>query len=268
MMPTIAFGLANYVARQLAYHMDQGWAQGERATSAYFQPLSSFPERLASYLNDVRALGFDAVDLWQPILDQSWVTDAHLRVAAEVIGEYGLRVVGFAGILGASRRAFERNCEICSALDIPLLVGMTPLGKQDRGFVVDTLKRYGLKWAYENESEQTPAEILTNAGDPADGTIGICADAGWFGTHGYDAADALRQLAPRLFHVHLKDVRERGCHDTCRFGEGVVDLARCVQVLQDIGYDGALVVEHEAELFDPTDDVRASLALLQSWLKT
>ena len=266
-MPTIAFALANYVARRLAYHMDQGWEQGERATSAYFQPLRSFSERLASYLSDVRALGFAAVDLWQPILDQSWVTAAHLAVAAEVIGEYDLQVVGFAGSLGASRDAFEHNCEICAALNIPLLVGATRLGTQDRGFVVDTLKQYGLKWAYENEFEKIPAEILTNAGDPGDGTIGICADTGWFGTHGYDAADALSQLAPRLLHVHLKDVRERGKHDTCRFGEGVVDLEPCVRVLREIGYDGALVIEHEADLFDPTDDVRASLALLQSWLK-
>ncbi len=266
-MPTIAFAMANFAARQLGYHMDQGWEQGERASSAYFQPLSSFSERLASYLSDVRALGFDAVDLWQPMLDQRWVTDAHLDLAADVIGESGLHVIGFAGALGVNRDVFERNCEICVALAIPLLVGTTPLARQDRGFVVATLKKYGLSWAYENESEMTPAEILVNAGGTGDGTIGICADTGWFGTHGYDAADALRQLAPRLFHVHLKDVREQGKHDTCRFGEGVVDLERCVQVLLEIGYDGALVVEHEAEMFDPTDDVRASLALLQGWLK-
>ena len=165
-----------------------------------------------------------------------------------------------------TRDAFERNCEICAALNIPLLVGTTPLGQQDRRFVVETLKQYGLRWAYENKSEQTPAEILANAGDTGDGTIGICADTGWFGTHNIDAAVALRRLAPRLFHVHLKDVREPGKHNSCRYGEGVVALDRCVRVLQEIGYDGALVVEHEAELFDPTDDIRASLALLQDWL--
>ncbi len=266
-MPTVAFALANYAARRLAYHMDQGWEQGEQVTSAYFQPLSSFSERLATYLSDVRALGFEAVDFWQPILDQRWVTDAHLEVAAQVIGKYGLRIVGFAGALGDSRDAFERNCEVCAALDIPLLVGTTPLGKQDRGFVVDTLKKYRLRWAYENESEKTPAEILANAGDTGDGAVGICADTGWFGTRGCDAEDALRQLAPRLFHVHLKDVRDQGKHDTCRFGEGVVPLKRCVRVLREIGYDGALVVEHEAEMFDPTEDIRASLVSLHGWLK-
>ncbi len=267
MTSAIAFALANYAARQSGYHLDQGWGQGEQATSFHFESLSSFGERLMAYLADVRLLGFDAVDLWQPILDQRWVTDAHLDVAAEVIKECGLRVVGFAGALGANRDAFERNCKICSALEIPLLVGTTPLGQQDRGFVVDTLKKYGMRWAYENESETTPAEILSNVGDSGDGTIGICADTGWFGTHGYDAADALRQLAPRLFHVHLKDVREQGKHNTCRYGDGIVPLERCVRVLHEIGYNGALIVEHEAELFDPTDDIRASLALLQSWLK-
>lgn len=266
-MPTIAFALANYVARPLNYHMDQGWTQGEQATSAYFQPIKSFAKRFEMYLSDVRALGFEAVDFWQPILDQRWATDAHLDIALELLDECGIRALGFVGALGATRDAFERNCEICAELDIPLLVGNTPLAKRDRGFVVDTLMKYGLKWAYENEAEKIAGEILANVGDNGGGIIGICADTGWFGTHSIDAADALRQLAPRLLHLHLKDVREQGKHDTCRFGEGVVPLKRCVQILKEIGYEGAFVIEHEAETFDPTDDIRASLALLQSWLK-
>ena len=105
-----------------------------------------------------------------------------------------------------------------------------------------------------------------HAGNSGEGTIGVCADVGWFGTHTLDPAEVLPALAPRLFHVHLKDVLAAGGHDTCRFGAGVVPLEQCVRILQQIGYDGALVIEHEPDSFDPTEDIRASLALLNNWL--
>ena len=263
----IALGLASYVAQPLKYHMDGGWAQGEQATSAYFKPIKTFSDRLEAYLADVRDLGFAAVDMWQPILDHKWVTDTHLDTAIDLLNEYGISVTGFAGPLGATAEEFERNCEIAAELNAPLLVGQMPVAAKQRGLVVNTLQKYGLRWAYENNSEKTAQEILSHAGNNGEGTIGVCADVGWFGTHAMDADATLRALAPRLFHVHLKDVRTQGGHETCRFGEGVVPIELCVHTLKAIGYEGALTIEHEPESFDPTEDIRASLELLKGWLQ-
>ncbi len=262
-MTPIAFMLANYAARQMNYQVDQGWAQAEQMTSAYFAPLATFGARFEAYLADVRALGFAAVDLWQPMLDLGWLTDEHLDTAADLLREYELAVVSFAGWLGATADEFERNCDIAAALGAPLLTGSTTAA---RGFVIDMLHKYGLKWGCENEAERTPEEILSKIGDDDADVIGVCADVGWFATHGYDAADALRALAPRLLHVHLKDVRRAGSHETCRFGEGIVPLERCVRALQDVKYAGALSIEHETAPYDPGGDCRASLALLRTWL--
>jgi len=123
-----------------------------------------------------------------------------------------------------------------------------------------------LTWGYENEAEPTPEEVLRVIGVDAPDVIGICTDTGWFGTHGYDAADALRILAPRLLHVHLKDVRNAGDHISCRYGEGVVPVERCVRVLQEAGYSGAISIENETSGGDPTEDCIANLHLLQGWL--
>lgn len=265
-MSQIAFALANFAARPLDYHADQGWGQVEQATSAYFQSLSTFEARLGVYFHDVRRLGFDKVDIWQPILDEAWATDEHIIVARELLINNGIKAVGLAGSLGSTRSAFQRNCEICSALKIPLLVGAVPLAETDRGFVVDMLHEYGLKWAYENYLEKSAAEIILKVGDDEKGFVGICADTGWFGTHELDVENTLRQLMPRLFHVHLKDVREPGRHNSCRYGEGIVPLERCVRILQQCGYEGTIVVEHEPEMFDPSDDIRANLELLKTWL--
>lgn len=257
MLP-ISFMLANYAARPLGYRMGS-WEQGERATSDYFKPIRTFAERFERYLADVRDLGFAAVDVWQPMLDPRWVTDEHIDVALELLDDYDLDVVSYAGWFGASPDDFEANCEVAAALGSPLLAGTTSV------LETDLLHKYGLRFAYENEAERSAGEILAKI--DADDALGVCADVGWFGTHGIDAAETLRELAPRLLHVHLKGVRQVGSHDACRFGEGIVPLERCVRVLQDVGYRGAISIEQETSPYDPGDDVRASLELLQAWLE-
>ena len=96
--------------------------------------------------------------------------------------------------------------------------------------------------------------------------IGFCVDTGWFGTHNYDAVAALRVLAPRLFHVHLKDVLAPGAHDTCRYGRGCVPIEACVRTLVDLGYTGGISIEHEPDHYNPNEDVVANLAMVKAWL--
>jgi sugar phosphate isomerase/epimerase len=186
------------------------------------------------------------------------VTDEHLDAAVELLDDYGLEVVSYAGWFGASADEFEQNCAVASAVGAPLLAGSTS------ALEIDLLYKYGLRFAYENEAERTAGEILRKIG--SDEVFGVCADTGWFGTHGLDAAETLRELAPRLLHVHLKDVRQVGSHDACRYGEGIVPLERCVRVLQEVGYAGAISIEQETSPYDPGEDVRASLDTLRGWL--
>ena len=52
--------------------------------------------------------------------------------------------------------------------------------------------------------------------------------------------------------MHLKDVLAVGePHETCRWGEGIVDIEACVRALSAIGYGGAYTVEHEPETLRP-----------------
>ncbi len=265
-MTIISFMTANYVARQLGYHMTEGWGQGDSATSVYFQPIDSFSVRFEEYLRDIRALGFEALDLWTAMISPNWATDEHIDIASDLLHEYGFSVASYAGWFGSTPEEFERSCEIASALDIPVLGGQTSVFFENRLFVVEMLRKYDLRFGLENHPEKTPEELLQKVGDDEGGLIGVCADTGWFGTYGYDAVDALRKLAPRLLHVHLKDVLHTGGHDTCRYGQGVVPIRGCVETLKQVGYTGAISIEHEPELFDPGEDVRASFALLKQWL--
>jgi len=128
------------------------------------------------------------------------------------------------------------------------------------------LREHDVRLAVENHPEKTPQVVLAKIERGA-GTFGTTVDTGWWGTQGYDAAQAIEELREHVLHVHLKDVRAIGePHDTCPWGEGIVDIEACVRALQRIGYDGALTIEHEPEDHDPSDEIRKLRSQLEGWL--
>lgn len=264
---TVSFMSANFVARQLGYHMTQGWGEGDRATNDHFKPVSTFAERFEEVLRDVRDLGFNAIDLWTGHLNPQWATDTHITTAKQLLAKYRLSVPSLAGNFGSSREVFEASCKLARALGVPVLGGSTSLLEGDRVFLVETLKRYQVKLGVENHPEKHPDELLAKIGSDGEGTIGAAVDTGWFATQGFDAAKALELLGDHLLGVHFKDVREVGQHNTCGYGAGIVPLERCLDVLQRSGYKGAISVEHEPEDRDPSDACKESLKMLKGWME-
>lgn len=265
-MNTLSFMTANYVARQVGYHMTEGWGQGDRATNEYFRPLETFPERFEEILRDVRDAGFDTLDLWMAHLSWEWATPEHVAAAVELLRKHDLKVASLGGGFGSTREDFAAACRIAVAVDTTILGGNTALLAQDRETVVSLLREHDVRLAIENHPERTPEEMLAKIGDGADGRLATAVDTGWYATHGYNAAQAIERLQGHILHVHLKDITEPGKHITCRYGEGVVPLHGCVEALRRGGYEGVISVEHEPEEHDPTEDVRASAEMLRGWL--
>lgn len=257
---TISFMSANYVAREVGWSM-RGWGHGDRATNDAFRPLPAFGERFGGLLGDVRALGFDAIDIWGGHLNPEWASEAHVAVARARLAEHGIRVASYQVYAGAPLLA--RACAIAAALDTTVLAGFVPV---DDPRLPHLLERHGLRFGLENHPEPTPQTILDKIGD--DTLIGACVDTGWFATQGYDAPRAIAELGDRIVHVHLKDVLATGePHETCRWGHGIVDVEACVRALRSIGYTGAISVEHEPETFDPSEEVQAMRVQLEGWLR-
>ena len=246
-MNTISFMSANYVAREVGYAM-HGWGHGDRATNDAFRPLETYAERLDEVLADIRALGFDAVDLWGGHLNPTWATDEHVAVACELLARHGLRVATLEVFVELDE--VGRACEIAGAVGTRVIAGFAPPGLPD-----------GFRLAVENHYEKTPAELLARTDD------GVCIDTGWWATQGYDPVRAIEELGDRILHVHLKDVLEGTEHVTCRWGLGCVDVEGCIRALQRLGYADALSVEHEPEHEDPSEDCRSMRAMLKGWLQ-
>ena len=265
-MNTLSFMSANYVARQLDYNMTEGWMQGDAATQAYFRPVETFAERFEAMIAEIAGLGFTALDLWLAHLHYAWATEEHIRIARATLARHNLALVSLAGGFGAERGEFEQACRLAQEMGAPVLGGNSALLTADRAWMAATLRGYDLKFGYENHPETSIQEMLDKVGQGDDDVIGFCVDTGWFGTHQVDAVAALRAVAPQLFHVHLKDVRAAGAHETCRLGAGVVPIVDCLHALQEIGYAGAISIEHEPEHYNPNAECVASLALVQRTL--
>jgi sugar phosphate isomerase/epimerase len=259
-MPTIGFTTANYVARATGWAMD-GWAHGDRATQEQFRDLETYAERFDDVISRIRALGFDTVDVWGAHLGPEWATEEHVAAARETLERNGVRVATFAAWLTPAN--VERAAVLARGLGTSI-VGAGFSGEPEE--LVPALREHGVRLAVENHPEKTPAEVLGTI-ERADGVFGTTVDTGWWGTQGFDPAQAIEELRDHLMHVHLKDVVRVGePHDTCPWGEGVVDVEACVQALRRIGYDGALVIEHEPEDHDPSEEIRELRVRLEGWL--
>ena len=256
----IAYMTANEVARETGWAM-HGWGHGDRATNEAFAPLETYAERFDALLGRARALGFEAIDLWGAHLGTDWATDEHVTIARDALARHGLPVATYATWVGAGN--VERACELA------LAVGTSVIGggfSGDAEALAPILRERGVTLAIENHPERTPAEVLAKI-EAGEGTMAATVDTGWWGTQGYDAAQAIRELGGHVAHVHLKDVLRTGePHDTCAWGDGVVDVEACVRTLRELGYAGAYTVEHEPEDRDPSEEIAAMRRQLEGWL--
>jgi L-ribulose-5-phosphate 3-epimerase len=265
--PVISFMGANYVAREVGYHMTKGWGEGDSAANAYFRPIETFEQRFDQLLGQIRGLGFHTLDIWMAHLNWQWATSEHIAIATRLLSKHHLTVASLAGFFGSTREEFEATCHIATAVGTTILGGSTALFESDRQTTIAILKHYGVKLALENHpQEKTAQDMLSKIGNGSDGYIGTAIDTGWYATNGYDAVRAIDELGAFIQHVHLKDVRAPGGHETCRYGQGCVDIPGCVRALKRLGYAGAYSIEHEPELFDPGEDCAVMLSQLRGWL--
>lgn len=257
----ITFTTANYVARETGFAM-RGWGHGDETTNAAFAPLDTYAERFEALCRDVRALGFEGIELWGSHLNPDWATDEHVALARASFERHGLALVSYACWTGPGN--VERVCSLARALGTTLV---TAGYSGDPGSLVPVLREHGVVLAIENHPEERPADLLEIVA-AGGGALATTVDTGWWATEGYDPVRAIEELGAHVGHVHLKDVLHHGePHVTCPWGEGVVDVEACVRALDRIGYAGALTVEHEPEDHDPSDELAGMRARLEGWLR-
>jgi sugar phosphate isomerase/epimerase len=86
-------------------------------------------------------------------------------------------------------------------------------------------------------------EFLEFIGTVPHGQVALNFDVGHFFCVGDDPAEAARELAPWIRHVHLEDIAATREHRHLVPGRGAIDFRRLFTALRDIGYNGWMTVE-------------------------
>lgn len=242
-MHRIAFNTANLVARETNWKFKLGeWGKQDTLTRERTDEAA-----WAEICGRIAAAGYKAVEIWAAHVDPARMTPARTAAFLRILREHGLQPIGLAGTLTAETAA------VCKALGIPACNG--GLWGTSLDAASGEVARTGIAFNYENHPEKSVAEIREKIGGGAPGSagIGVALDTGWLGTQGVDAPKAVRELGPLIKHVHLKDVKHAGGHETCPLGEGVVDIPGVIRTLREIGYAGWYSWEDEPEDRNPFD---------------
>lgn len=148
----------------------------------------------------------------------------------------------------------------CAALDCRFVRvmsypdgGLTETAWADRvlartAVLADRAHRAGLVLLHENctgwagDRADRALRLLRAVDSPA---LRLLFDTGNGIPYGYRATDLLRDLAPHVAHVHIKDAVRTPDGDTAYTlpGEGDAEVAACLRILADHGYTGALSLE-------------------------
>jgi sugar phosphate isomerase/epimerase len=260
-MPEVSLVTASFVTRELGFGSLRDWGEGDSATQAFFAPIETYEVRFNRLLEDIAAIGYRTIDLWGAHLHYEWATDSHFAIARDALERNAMTVNSLAAWC-SSREALEGFCRVAGEVGSDLIGGGSSLLTDDREYALGVLSDHGVRFAIENHPEKSTAEVLDVIGDSE--WLGSCTDSGWWAIQGVHPPTAFRELGHRILMVHLKDV-DSTTGKGKRPGTGDSDIAGCLRVLTDLGYEGAVGIEHEPDGWDPTDDLRVGFEILTEW---
>jgi L-ribulose-5-phosphate 3-epimerase len=159
--------------------------------------------------------------------------------------EVGIRTILIPVLEDSAIRTDTEKAELLDSLRIPLSLAA----------------HRGLRLGLETELPSSLFRALVQqCNHPA---LGIYYDTGNATARGFDIAADLRDLAPHLCGVHIKD-RKRGGASVC-LGLGDADFSAFFQVVADLPYTGPLMLETPRG-DDPLGNANANLAFVKNCL--
>jgi sugar phosphate isomerase/epimerase len=221
-------------------------------------------------------LSFEGVSVpWSKVPgfeDKGYITAEPVKAIRAQIEDAGLEFAGMVAWVPATVTAgdaageaqidnLRRSLDAMGAVGAEILVAFPPVRQETpwdqavafyRKFAAAAEKN-GVRIATHTHgvliSEAILTRLMQDAPSPSNG-ICFCTGNIWHGD-GEGMYDAARRLAPKIFFVHIRNVRTGLGEKEFWLHEGDVDIPRFMQVLKEIGYDGFLRSEHL-----PTDQYR------------
>jgi sugar phosphate isomerase/epimerase len=245
--PPIAFNTANLVARVSGYRFELKNWMGQHLKTIDATDAAVW----RAICREIAGAGFKTVEVWEAHASPQRLDQAARAMEwKSALRDAGLQPVAYAGSLSAE------TARICEWLEIPHVDG--GLGRLSPEQATALCKQTGIRFNYENHPEKSAEDILKKVGGGNE-WLGVCVDTGWLATQGVPGPEAIKTIGSFVRHTHIKDVKRIGAHETCLLGEGVANVAACIDALRSIRYTGSYSWEDEPEDRNPFESARQNL---------
>jgi len=130
------------------------------------------------------------------------------------------------------------------------------------------VKEYDIRIAIHNHGPEdklwpSPLDVL-KAVKNMNPRIGCCIDVGHTVRAGTDVVQAIHEAGPRLFNVHMKDLRNsQDKEGQVAVGEGIMPVRKMFEALIAVKYKGFVDLEYEILPDDPMPGVTKSFAYMR-----
>ena len=274
-LPLIALALAaNLQADPIPENLRQsGWFIGAQAYT--FKEFSAF-EAIAK----TKEAGGNVIEFYPgQILKPGSTNKVHHTMSAAAMAELkaecvrqGVRPVNY-GVIAAKSPE-----DVHAIMDFAKKMGLYSVCTESTELIAAweaNAKEFDLKVAFHEHggSMSNPKYKVWNplyilgVVESRDPHVGACADLGHWCTSELKPVECLRILNGRIISVHLKDKATYGKAPVVVAGQGVVDVAACLEELKKQKFDGHISVEHENDWKDSVPQVRADIDFVKAHAK-
>jgi sugar phosphate isomerase/epimerase len=160
--------------------------------------------------------------------------------------------------------------EYCKRAGISVIVAGDPTS-ETLPRVEKFVKEYDIRIAIHNHGPEdklwhSPLDIL-KAVKSMDPRIGCCIDVGHTVRAGTDVVQAIHEVGPRLFDVHMKDLTNfQSKESQVAVGDGIMPVREIFEALIKTKYKGFVDLEYEVHGDDPMPGVISSFAYMRGVL--
>jgi protein FrlC len=211
-------------------------------------------------LNANTAMGYYGRTFWEPLFEPSLANPD--QAARKWRVDYSKRCIDLARVLGS------RNISITSGRVVP---GNSPetasnLLRESLEAVLEHAEKVGIRVGIEYEPGllverceelRTLIEVMNSP------YLGANLDLGHSHVLGEDPETVVAGLSPRIFHIHVEDIRSRKHHHLIP-GLGEIDFTGLFEVLERHAYDGFATVELYTYPHEPEEAARRSFRYLRN----
>jgi inosose dehydratase len=196
---------------------------------------------------------------------------AVIRKTAAYCKEKGVALYGGGVIYMKNKEQVDQAFEYAEIAGMDMIVGVP--NHELLEYVEGKVKKHDIKLAIHNHGPgdklYPSAESAYNLIKNLDKRMGLCIDIGHTKRINRDPEQDVKDFFDRVFDIHIKDVTKAAKDGkTCIIGRGVINFPSFLEAIVEMGYNGSLALEYEAEGDDPLPGMMESFGYIRGIIAT